>query len=91
MEIKAIFDITVTPKSSRSEVKVEEGGLIKIYLNSPPVDGKANSECINVISKKLKIAKSNISIDKGDHGRKKRISVNGLSIDEVIKRFRGES
>ncbi len=90
METKAVFDITVTPKSSRSEVKVADEGLIKVYLNSPPVDGKANSECISLIAKKLKIAKSNISIDKGDHGRKKRISVSGLSIDEVMKRFRGE-
>lgn len=91
METKALFDITVTPKSSRSEVKVDDEGLIKVYLNSPPVDGKANVECINVMSKKLKIAKSNITIEKGDHGRKKRIAVSGLSIDEVMKRFRGES
>jgi len=90
MEIKAVFDITVTPKSSRSEVKVDDGGMIKVYLNSPPVDGKANSECINVISKKLKVAKLNISIEKGDHGRKKRIAVSGLSIDEIMKRLKGE-
>lgn len=89
MENRAVFDITVTPKSSRSEVKVDDEGTIKVYLNSPPVDGKANSECINVISKKLKIAKSNIAIEKGDHGRKKRIAVSGLSSDEVMKRLRG--
>ena len=41
--------------------------------------------------KKLKIAKSNIFIEKGDHGRKKRIYVSGISMDEVMKRFRGES
>ncbi len=91
METKALFDITVTPKSSRSEVRVDESGNIKVYLNSPPVDGKANTECISVISKKLKIAKSNIFIEKGDHGRKKRIYVSGISMDEVMKRFRGES
>lgn len=90
MEIKALFDITVTPKSSRSEVKVDDGGMIKVYLNSPPVDGKANAECINIISKKLKTAKSNITIEKGDHGRNKRIAVSGLSIEDVMKRLRGE-
>ena len=89
MEIKALFDITVTPKSSRSEVRIDDEGTIKVYLNSPPVDGKANSECVNIISKKLKIAKSNITIEKGDHGRKKRIAVIGLSTDEVMKRLRG--
>ncbi len=89
MEKKAVFDITVTPKSSRSEVKTDGEGTIKVYLNSPPVDGKANSECISVISKKLRVAKSNISIEKGDRGRKKRIAVSGLSIDEVMEKFRG--
>jgi hypothetical protein len=91
MKTKALFDITVAPKSSRSEIRIDESGNIKVYLNSPPVDGKANSECISVLSKKLKVAKSNISIEKGEQGRKKRISVIGLSTDEVMKRFRGES
>jgi len=90
METKALIDITVTPKSSKSEVKVDNEGAIKVYLNSPPVDGKANAECISLISKKLKTAKSNIEIEKGDHGRKKRISVSGLSMDEVMKRLRGD-
>lgn len=89
MDNKAVFDITVTPKSSRSEVSVDDSGTVKVYLNSPPVDGKANQECINLIAKKLKTAKSNITIEKGDHGRKKRISVTGLTMDQVLERFRG--
>lgn len=89
MDSKAVFDITVTPKSSRSEIKADNDGLIRVYLNSPPADGKANAECINLISKKLKIARSNVAIEKGDHSRKKRISVSGLSIDQVMERFRG--
>lgn len=90
MEKKAVFDITVSPKSSRSEVTVDASGRIKVYLNSPPVDGKANSECINLLSKRLKTAKSNISIDKGDHGRNKRISVTGMNPAEVMVKLKGE-
>lgn len=91
MDNKAVFDITVTPKSSRSEVKVDASGNIKVYLNSPPVDGKANTECINLLSKKLKTAKSNITIEKGDHGRNKRISVSGMVFAEVMKKLRGDA
>lgn len=90
MEKRAIFDITVSPKSSRSEVTIDVSGKIKIYLNSPPVDGKANAECINILSKKLKIAKSNISIEKGDHGRNKRISVSGMTLTEVMLKITGD-
>jgi len=91
MENKAIFDITVSPKSSRSEATIDTSGKIKVYLNSPPVDGKANAECINILSKKLKTAKSNISIEKGDHGKNKRISVRGMDLSEVIEKIKGEN
>ncbi len=91
MEKKAVFDIIASPKSSRSEVKVDLSGNIRIYLNSPPVDGKANAECINLLSKKLKTSKSNIVIEKGDHGKNKRISVSGISLEEVIMRIKGEN
>ncbi len=91
MDKKAVFDITVSPKSSRSEVTIDVSGNIKVYLNSPPVDGKANAECINLLSKKLKTAKSSISIEKGDHGRNKRISVSGMTFDEVMVKIKGES
>ena len=90
MANRAIFDIIVSPKSSRSEVTIDASGKIRVYLNSPPVDGKANAECINVLSKKLKTAKSNIDIEKGDHGRNKRISVSGMTLIEVMGKIKGE-
>ncbi|MCL1865746.1 MAG: DUF167 domain-containing protein [Spirochaetes bacterium] len=88
MNKKAIFDIIVIPKSSMSEIKIDQHANIKIYLNSPPVDGKANIECMGLLSSKLKTAKSNISIIKGTHGRNKRISVAGMSIEEIIERLK---
>ncbi len=89
MEKKAVFDITVNPKSSKSEAVIDSSGNIKVYLNSPPVDGKANKECIEVLSKKLKIAKSSIAIEKGELGRHKRISVSGMSLEEVVQKIKG--
>jgi uncharacterized protein YggU (UPF0235/DUF167 family) len=88
MNKKAQFDIIAAPKSSKSEIKIDQFGNIKIYLNSPPVDGKANIECIHLLSAKLKIAKSNISVEKGDHVRNKRISVSGMSIEDVMERLK---
>ncbi len=88
METKAVFDIRVQPKSSRSGIVVDESDDIKVYLNSPPAEGRANKECIQLFSKKLKTAKSKISIEKGEKGRNKRISVQGMSPVEVMKMLR---
>lgn len=89
MTERAVLDITVSPKSSKSKITIDSDNNIKVYLNSPPVDGKANSECIQLFSKKLHIAKSNITIEKGIKGKKKKLLIDGLSYDEIIKILNG--
>ncbi len=83
MEENAVFEIMVTPKSSRSMVKLD-GDTVRVFLHSPPADGKANKECIEVLAKKLKVAKSRVSIDRGTRGRVKKISVRGMTLKEVL-------
>lgn len=88
---KAVIEITVTPKSSRSKIVVDDSGQIKVYLNSPPVDGKANSELIKLLSKTFGIGKSRIDITKGQNSRKKTISIEGLNLNkkQIIEKLRG--
>ncbi len=83
MKDDAIFEIMVTPKSSRSLVKLD-GDIVRVFLHSPPADGKANKECVEVLAKKLKVAKSRVSIERGARGRTKRIAVQGMTLPEVL-------
>ena len=85
MQEKTKLEITVSPKSSQSKITIDENNNIKVYLHSPPVDGKANAECIQLFSKKLNIAKSKINIIKGTKGKRKKLEINGLTYDEVIR------
>ena len=55
MEIK----VKVIPNSSKQEVKPEKG-ILKVYLNSPPAEGRANKELIEVLAKHFKIKKSKV-------------------------------
>lgn len=82
-----LIDIMVSPKSSRRGVTVEPAGSVKVFLNSPPVDGKANEECIKLFSKILGIPKSSISIARGHNGRKKTLRIQGLPGNEIISRL----
>ena len=84
---EAIIDIIVSPKSSQSKIVIKDDS-IRVYLHSPPIDGKANAECVHVFSKKLKIAKSMITIQKGLKGKKKRIAIEGMSLDEVMNKLK---
>ncbi|TAL30640.1 MAG: DUF167 domain-containing protein [Spirochaetes bacterium] len=89
MESKQIsrIDIRVAPKSSQSKIVIEESARIKVFVNSPPADGKANAECIRLMARALDISKSRIEIEKGASARTKRIAITGLTTDEILKRL----
>ena len=80
-EDKDGFTITVrvVPRSSRTEIVGEIEGAVKVRLSSPPIDGAANAELIRLISKKLGVAKSAVSIVSGETSKTKRLRVTGVS------------
>ena len=73
------FDIRVIPKSSRNELSLMEDGTIKVKINAPPVDGKANAACIKLFSGILNVSKSKIQIVTGLKSKTKQVEVTGNS------------
>lgn len=62
-------------KSSRKRVEELPGGSIRVYLNSPPVGGKANEELIEAVAKHLGVPRGTISIVRGEKSRNKLLKV----------------
>ena len=56
------FKVKVYPSSSREGVIKEEDGSFKVRVTSPPEHGKANKALLRLLAKKIRIAKSNLSI-----------------------------
>jgi len=83
MDKKAVIDIRVSTKSSKSGITIKDA-MIKVFLNSPPVDGKANEECIAIFSKKTGVPKSSITIIKGHKSRNKTIQIAGITQDDLL-------
>jgi uncharacterized protein (TIGR00251 family) len=73
------FEAKIIPKSSRNEIITLDGGIIKIKVTAPPVDGMANRAVIELISKELKIPRKDIAIISGDKSKNKKIRVHGVS------------
>lgn len=69
----------IQPKASKNMVVGFFNNNLKIKIQSPPVDGKANQALIKFFSKSLKIAASNISIVAGEQSRTKVIKILGDS------------
>ncbi|HPT42140.1 MAG TPA: DUF167 domain-containing protein [Candidatus Gastranaerophilaceae bacterium] len=73
------LQIKVIPNSSKNEIIFEQN-FVKIKLTAPPVENKANKALIEFLAKKLKTAKSNIQIIKGETSKEKTLLIS--SIDE---------
>ncbi|MGC8972493.1 MAG: DUF167 domain-containing protein [bacterium] len=66
--------VKVKPNSERQGVKIENN-IYTVNLNSPPIEGKANKELIEVLSDYFDIPKSKIEIVSGHKGRVKIIDI----------------
>jgi hypothetical protein len=69
--------IQVKVKPNSQEQKIEElaDGSLSIRLKTPPIDGKANQELIEILAKKFQVTKSQITIKSGASGRNKLVEI----------------
>lgn len=80
----------IQPRASKTGVSGIYGTALKITLNAPPVDGKANAALCEFVAKKCGIAKSLVSVVAGEISRDKTVFVNGVSAaalaDALVKK-----
>jgi uncharacterized protein len=69
-----LLAVKVIPNASKPRI-LEEQGLLKVYVKSPPVDGKANKELVEALAKHFKIKKNRIEIVRGETSRKKSVKI----------------
>lgn len=70
--------VRIIPKASKVKVQHFNQGL-KVHINSPAAQGKANKELVEVLATYYNIKKYNISIIKGKTKRDKVIEISEAS------------
>lgn len=73
-----VLEIKVEPRSSRSGIEGRFGDALKVRLTSPPVEGKANKELIEILAKEFGIHKNDVKIISGRRSRNKLIKLCGV-------------
>lgn len=76
-----LITVYVQPGAKKTETAGFHDGKLKIRLNAPPVEGSANKELINFISKSLNLKKSEVRIHSGEKSRIKTLEIMG-GVDE---------
>jgi uncharacterized protein len=79
--------VKVTPNASRNEIIGFTDGVLQVRIAASPVKGKANKELADFLGKALGIRKSSISIVKGRISRNKVVAIEGISRDNILRRF----
>jgi hypothetical protein len=73
-----VLTIRVIPRSSNPGIAVEADGSLKVRLQSPPVEGAANAELVEVLAKALGVPRRAVTIVGGVHARAKRVQIDGI-------------
>ncbi len=77
--------VRIQPGASRDQIVGVVEGALRLRITAPPVEGAANKQCIKFLAKKLHIAKSKITLLKGEHAREKILRMSGVSTADLKK------
>jgi uncharacterized protein len=83
-----IIDIRVIPRSGRPGISGTRDGAWVVRLNTPPVEGAANAELVDVLADTLGLPRRCVAIVAGERSRHKRVRVAGLDSATVDARLK---
>lgn len=85
----ARLTVKVHPRARRSAVTGRFGDAWKLDLAAPPVDGKANEECVRYFAALCGVAKSRVRIVTGATARMKVVEIEGIAQEDLEARLAG--
>jgi hypothetical protein len=78
------FQVRVQPRASKDEIAGVINGALKIRLQAPAVENRANEALVEFLAHLLKTPKSAVRILGGDRSRRKRIEIRGVTKQQVL-------
>ena len=72
------LNVRVIPRSKKVKVEPYRDGL-KIHLNEPALEGRANKKLIEILAQQYQVKKRDISIVSGQNSRDKVVEISGVS------------
>ena len=86
-----VLAVRVQPRASKNEVDGVMDGALKIRLQAPAVEDRANEALREFLAELLKRPKSAVRILSGERSRTKRVEVLGVTAAEVEALVRVEA
>jgi uncharacterized protein (TIGR00251 family) len=77
------FLVRVHPRANRNEVDGEWQGALRIRLNVPPLEGRANEALRRFLADSLNVPLGAVKIASGQRSRLKRVEVQGARAERI--------
>ena len=81
----ARLTVKVHPRARRSAFAGRLGDAWKLSLAAPPVDGKANEECVRFLAELTGVARARVRIVTGLTSRTKVVEIEGVTEEEFSR------
>jgi uncharacterized protein len=73
------IEIKVEPRSSQKGISgVMDNNVLKVKLTSPPVEGAANEQLVEIMAEELKVKKSQVKVIRGHASKIKVVEISGI-------------
>jgi len=79
-----ILQVRVQPRASKDEIAGVMGGALKVRLQAPAIEDRANEALCEYLAELLKTPKAAVRILSGHHSRSKRVEVRGVTEQQVL-------
>lgn len=81
------FPVRVQPGSAKNQVFLGEGGILRVKIAAPPVDGRANDALRELLAEFFGVRPRAVRIVSGLASRQKEIEIAGISVQTFTARF----
>ena len=79
-----VINLHLQPGAKRSAVCGMFGDAVKLAVQAPPVDGRANTALRTYLAAQLKLPTAAVTLVSGASGRDKRVRIDGISPEQVL-------
>jgi uncharacterized protein YggU (UPF0235/DUF167 family) len=78
--------VRVTPRSSRNRIELF-GVQIRVWVSASPTDGQANAAVCKIITEKLRVGQTSVTVLRGMSSREKTLRVVGLDLQSALAKL----
>ena len=79
----AVLEVHIIPRARQTKIDGERDGALLVRVAAPPVEGAANSALVEFFASALDLPRRSIRIVSGEHSRRKRVAIDGMTTEQV--------